>query len=57
MFQLIMPSIVEEIADRGVLLTLLSMIFISNLKIGKTYFGMGVIITAVLFGLFSRIEY
>jgi len=56
MFQLIMPSIVEEIADRGVLLTLLSMIFISNLKIGKTYFGMGVIITAVLFGLFHGLN-
>jgi len=56
MFQLTMPSILEEITVRGILLTLLSMVFIKNLKIGKTYFGMGVIITAVLFGLWHGLS-
>lgn len=51
MFQFTMPSIIEEITVRGILLTLLSMVFIKNLKIGKAHFGMGVILTAVLFGL------
>lgn len=56
MFQLTMPSIIEEITVRGILLTLLSMVFIKNLKIGKVYFGMGVIITAVLFGLWHGLS-
>ncbi|VAV84151.1 hypothetical protein MNBD_BACTEROID02-494 [hydrothermal vent metagenome] len=56
MFQLTMPSIIEEVAVRGILLTLLSMVFIKNFKIGKTHFGMGVIITAVLFGLWHGLS-
>ena len=44
-FQLLMPSVIEEIVYRGILLTLLSMVFVKNLKIGKMNFGMGVIIT------------
>ncbi len=56
LFQLTMPSIIEEIAVRGILLTLLSMVFINNLRIGKTYFGMGVIITAILFGLWHGLN-
>jgi len=56
LFQLTMPSIIEEITVRGILLTLLSMVFIKDLRIGKTYFGMGVIITAVLFGLWHGLS-
>ncbi|MCF6360485.1 MAG: CPBP family intramembrane metalloprotease [Cyclobacteriaceae bacterium] len=56
MFQLTMPSIIEEIAVRGILLTLLSMVFIKNMKVGNTYFGMGAIITAVLFGLWHGLN-
>ncbi|NRB62982.1 MAG: CPBP family intramembrane metalloprotease [Saprospiraceae bacterium] len=51
LFQLTMPSVVEEITCRGILLTLLSMVFVPNYKIGKINFGMGAIITAVIFGL------
>jgi membrane protease YdiL (CAAX protease family) len=56
MFQLTMPSIVEEIVVRGIMLTLLSMVFLKNLRIGKHYFGMGVVITAVLFGLWHGLS-
>lgn len=51
LFQLTMPSIVEEIVYRGILLMLLNEVFQKNFKIGKTQFGMGVIITSILFGL------
>jgi len=56
MFQLTMPSIVEEITVRGIMLALLSMVFLKNLRIGKFYFGMGVLITAVLFGLWHGLN-
>lgn len=55
-FQITMPSIIEEIVYRGILLTLLSMVFIDNLKIGKINFGMGVIITSILFGLWHGLN-
>ena len=55
-FQITMPCIVEEIVYRGILLTLLSTVFIDNFKIGKTSFGMGVIITSILFGLWHGLN-
>jgi membrane protease YdiL (CAAX protease family) len=55
-FQLLMPSVIEEIVYRGILLTLLSMVFVKNLKIGKMNFGMGVIITSILFGLWHGLN-
>jgi membrane protease YdiL (CAAX protease family) len=55
-FQLLMPSVIEEIVYRGILLTLLSMVFVKNLKIGKINFGMGVIITSILFGLWHGLN-
>jgi membrane protease YdiL (CAAX protease family) len=51
-----MPSVIEEIVYRGILLTLLSMVFVKNLKIGKMNFGMGVIITSILFGLWHSLN-
>ncbi len=55
LFQLTMPSIVEEIVMRGILLALLNKIFFRNLKLGKTNFGWGLIITSVLFGLWHGV--
>ncbi len=56
LFQLTMPSIVEEIVFRGILLGLLNQVFIKSFRIGKTYFGMGVIITSILFGLWHGLS-
>lgn len=55
-FQITMTSIVEEIVYRGTILTLLSMVFIDNLKIGKVNFGMGAIISSILFGLWHGLN-
>ncbi len=50
-FQFTMPSIVEEIAYRGILLGLLNQVFPRNWKLGKAHIGWGVVITSILFGL------
>ena len=55
-FQITMPSLIEEIVYRGILLTLLSMVFVNDMKIGEINFGMGVIITSILFGLWHGLN-
>ena len=56
LFQLTMPCIIEEVTYRGVLLTLLGRIFQPNMRLGKIHFGMGVVITAILFGLWHGLS-
>ncbi len=51
LFQLTMPSIVEELVYRGILLTLLNLYFVHQFRLGQTRFGVGLIITSILFGL------
>ena len=46
-----MPAIVEEIAYRGIMMTILSSFLTKNIQWGKTTFGGSVLITSVLFGL------
>ncbi len=56
LFQLTMPSIVEEITYRGILLGLLNQVFVKSWRIGKLTFGMGVFITSILFGLWHGLS-
>jgi len=56
LFQLLMPSVVEEIVYRGILLMLLNEVFSKPYRIGQTQFGMGLIITALLFGLWHSLS-
>jgi len=56
LFQLTMPSVVEELVYRGILLTLLNQIYERQFKIGKTNFGVGLLITSVLFGLWHGLS-
>jgi len=56
LFQLTMPSVIEEIVVRGILLTLLNQVLRRQMKIGDSYFGMGAIITSVLFGVWHGLS-
>ncbi len=56
LYQLTMPSVVEEIAVRGVMLGLLNQIFQRNWSLAGISFGMGVVITSILFGLWHRLN-
>jgi hypothetical protein len=56
LFQITMPSVVEEIAYRGILLTLLNQIFERNFRWGKTQFGVGLMVTSLLFGLWHGLS-
>ena len=56
LFQITMPSVVEEIAYRGILLALLNQVFERNFRWGKTQFGVGLIITSLLFGLWHGLS-
>ena len=51
LFQLTMPGLSEEPIFRGVLLGLLNLVFVSRRKILGTYFGIGALIQAILFGI------
>lgn len=56
LFQLTMPSIVEEIVFRGIILGLLNFAFVKSFKLGATKFGMGAIISSILFGLWHGLN-
>lgn len=56
LFQITMPSVVEELVYRGILLTLLNQIYKRQFKVGKTDFGVGLIITSLLFGLWHGLS-
>jgi len=56
LFQITMPSVIEEIVFRGILLALLARVFEDNLRIGQVKFGMGVIITSLLFGFWHGLH-
>lgn len=51
MFQLLMPSVIEELVYRGILLWAINEMLSKPFRIGKTQFGYGAIITSLLFGL------
>lgn len=51
LFQLLMPSIIEEMVYRGILLWVINEVLSKPFKIGETVFGYGAIITSLLFGL------
>ena len=56
LFQITMPSVVEELVYRGILLALLNQIYERQFNIGKTNFGVGLIITSLLFGLWHGLS-
>ena len=56
LFQLSMPSVVEEIVFRGVYLGILGRLFTDSMRIGKINFGMGVWISSLLFGLWHGLN-
>lgn len=56
LFQITMPSVIEEIVYRGILLTLLNQVFQRNFSWGKTQFGVGLIVTSLLFGLWHGLS-
>ena len=56
LFQLTMPSIVEELSFRGILLGLLNQMLPKKWTLGKTEFGFGVVLTALLFGLWHGLS-
>jgi len=56
LFQLTMPSIVEEIVYRGIMLGLLNQVFARNFKMGTVQFGMGLVITSLLFGMWHGLS-
>ena len=51
-----MPSIIEEVVYRGILLSLFSLLYIDNLHIGNINFGIGVVVTSILFGLWHGLN-
>ena len=56
LFQLTMPSIIEEVVYRGILLSLFSLLYIDNLHLGNINFGIGVVVTSILFGLWHGLN-
>jgi membrane protease YdiL (CAAX protease family) len=56
LFQLTMPSIVEEIVYRGILMTLLNQTLTKPFQWGKTKFGGAAIITSTLFGMWHGLS-
>lgn len=56
LFQLTMPSIIEEVVYRGILVSLFSLIYIDNLHIGNINFGIGAVVTSILFGLWHGLN-
>lgn len=56
LFQLTMPGLEEELTFRGIYLGLLNLAFVKKVKVLGGEFGLGLMITSVLFGLMHAMQ-
>lgn len=56
LFQLTMPSIIEEIVFRGIILGLLNKIYVKCYSFKTIRYGMGLIISSLLFGMWHGVQ-